>query len=189
MMMLARENYHLATPGALIIAAGTPYEILVRDARGLYKWSAPSLPFRGQIERRIVYHHTAGGHIGRRSPRSEVMDMISMARSSDFGLPYNFVQMPAPPWRTYYINDVDMCWPHTFGHNCATAVAAWGHFTDNDPPPQMVGRMLALADALATMWGEWVEEMQHRDAFATECPGERLSPLLPRRDAQRGAGE
>ena len=176
----------IPTPGVLVIAAGTPFSIIVRDARSIIRWSAATGEWDWNDERVIWYHHTAGGSMKKRSARSEVLDMIEMARESTYGLPYNFIVMPTHPFRIYYLNDVDRWWAHTWNYNHGTAIAAWGNYSLHQPPPPMVARMTALADALATMWGEWVGEMQHRDAFATECPGNNLSPLLPRRDRQRG---
>ena len=137
--------------------------------------------------RLIIYHHTAGGEVRRRSIREELWALIDTARESDWGLPYNFVVMPSPPYRIYYINDVDRCWPHTYDRNCDTAIAAFGNFSVDQPAVGLAPRMMALADALATMWGEWVRESQHRDWSATECPGTLLSPLLPSADRQRDA--
>jgi hypothetical protein len=183
--VLLRANAKTGTVGHLVIAAGTHYEIHVRDARSIYKWAKPSLPFRGDVERRIVYHHTAAGVAAKRSARYELNLLIEMARSSEWGLPYNFMVMPVPPFRVWYLNDVDMCWPHTFGHNCDTAIAAYGNFETDRPDPRLAKRMMALADALATMWGEWVEESQHRDWNATVCPGQHLAALLPGQAGQR----
>lgn len=173
--------------GFLVIAAGTRYEIAVRDARSFIRWAKPSLPFRGDVPRRIVYHHTAGGRVAKRTAQAELNVLIAMARDSEWGLPYNFIMMPAPPFRIFYLNDVDMCWPHTYGHNCDTAIAVYGNFEEERPDPRVPLRMMALADALATMWAVWVEETQHRDWNATVCPGAYLSPLLPRLEDQ-GAG-
>lgn len=175
-----------ARPGALVIAAGTPFEIAVRDARSIIKWSVPGGGLPWDVQRRFVYHHTAGGPVGQRSSRSEVLDAIAMSRGGRWGLPYNFLVMPARPWRIYYLNDVDQRWPHTWGHNDACAIAAWGNFSVSHPSPPLVGRMVALADALATMWGVWCPESQHRDHIATECPGNHLAPLLPSEARQRG---
>jgi hypothetical protein len=100
-------------------------------------------------------------------------------------VPYNFIVMPRHGFRIYYLNDVDSSCAHTYGFNWATAIAAVGDYSAHPPPDGMVGRMLRLADALASMWGERVTEIQHRDVFATECPGNLLSPLLPGQGRQR----
>jgi hypothetical protein len=97
-----------------------------------------------------------------------------------FGIPYNFLVEPFAPFRIWYLNDVDQAWPHTSGHNHHTAVAAWGNFDEVRPPRGLPARMHRLADALATMWGHWVPEMQHRDVYATRCPGAALGDMLRR---------
>ena len=172
--------------GALVIAAGTEWETIVRDARSLYRWAVRGRERLETDGRVIVYHHTAGGNTNAASQRVELARLAETASQSEWGLPYNFVVMPAPPFRAYYLNDVDSCWPHTYGYNHGTAIAAWGNYSQEHPDPGMVGRMVGLADALASMWGFWVPEIQHRDAAATECPGNHLSPLLPASNRQRG---
>lgn len=183
---LARAKSGEALAGVLVIAAGTPFSVIVRDARSLYSWANSTGEWDWGDERVIVYHHTAGGSLKRRSHRSEILDMMEMARHSQYGLPYNFIVMPTHPYRIYYLNDVDRWWGHTWGYNHGTAIAAWGNYSSNPPPDRMVGRMVELADSLATMWGEWVRETQHRDHMATECPGNLLAPLLPSAASQRG---
>jgi hypothetical protein len=185
-IQLSSGDGRYARAGVLVIAAGTPFSVIVRDARSIYGWAVGRDERDWDTDRLIAYHHTAGGSMKKRSDRSEVLDMVEMARASEWGLPYNFVVMPAHPWRIYYLNDVDLFYPHTWGHNHATAIAAWGNYSVDQPPPRMVERMVGLADALATMWGEWVREIQHRDVYATECPGNHLAPLLPGMYRQRG---
>lgn len=166
-------------PGVLLIAAGTPYETLVRDCRDLFRWSSPVTDAYKGTGRLIVYHHTAGQVPPQRSTYAQLQFLMQEARGGEWGLPYNFVVMPNEPHRVYYLNDVDQCWPHTYGHNCATAICAVGNFSRLIPPPKMVAKMIRLADALASMWGQHVPEVQHRDVYATECPGNFLSALLP----------
>lgn len=173
-------------PGALVIAAGTPFEIVVRDARSLYRWAERQPGSAVGPPHHIIYHHTASRAPKVRGQQNEMYQLALLASGSTWGLPYNFIVSPTPPYRIYYLNDVDLRWPHTFGFNGSTAIAAWGNYSVEEPPAEMVGRMTALADALATMWGEWVWETQHRDHQATECPGNRLSPQLPSETRQRG---
>lgn len=180
-----RENPRTGTVGILVIAAGTQYEIAVRDARSFIKWAERGGDVDRTWARGIVYHHTAGGVAAKRTARAELGLLIEMARSSQWGLPYNFVVMPAPPFRIWYLNDVDGCWPHTLHANCLTAIAAYGNYSVAKPDARMVGRMVGLADALATMWQAWVQEHQHRDFTPTECPGTNLAPLLPSLAHQR----
>lgn len=173
------------SPGAILVAAGTPWETLVRDVRSFYRWAEPTSPCYKGGKRTIVYHHTASGLPTGRSTHRELDFMLNLARGSRWGLPYNFLVMPGGHHRIYYLNDVDECWPHTIGHNSSTAIAAVGNYSTHVPRPTMVKRMLRLADALASMWGEWVPELQHRDVDATECPGTNLAPLLPQNGRQR----
>lgn len=172
--------------GVVIIAQGTPFQVTVRDARERGPWATMSEhPIEGR-KRTIIYHHTAGGVPAKRSMREEI-DLLEMMRNtSPWGLPYNFVVMPAPPFRVYYLNDVAGCWPHTWDHNCDTAIAAYGNFERDKPDQRLVDMMLRLGDALAEMWGEWLREAQHRDFIPTSCPGQHLSPLLPSLGKQRG---
>lgn len=183
--VVLRANAKTGTVGHLVIAAGTQFEIAVRDARSFIEWSAETVGIPVRNPRRVSYHHTAGGVAAKRSARYELNLLIEMARSSEWGLPYNFVVMPAPPFRIWYLNDIDKAWPHTYGDNGGTAIAAYGNYSVDRPDPRLPQRMMALADALATMWQSWVEETQHRDHQATECPGHHLTGLLPRLGLQR----
>jgi hypothetical protein len=167
--------------GALLIAAGSPWETVVRDARGIYPWASASVVANRKEGRMIVYHHTATSDYGRKRSREELQRLAEIAQGSDFGLPYNFVVSGIAPFRVWYLNDVDQCWPHTYGHNCATAVAAFGNYSEGPPHLGMVVKMLRLGDALAHMWGEWVPETLHGKVGATECPGTKLAPVLQSR--------
>jgi hypothetical protein len=187
METLMRANAKAGTVGALLIAAGTDWQIVVRDARQIMHWATPTAMRINEGGKLIVYHHTAGGVGAKRSARYELNLLIQMAHEAPYGLPYNFVVMPAPPFRVWYLNDLDRAWPHTYGYNWSTAIAAYGNYSEDQPDPRMVARMLRLADALASMWGEQVPEVQHRDVVATECPGNNLAPLLPAHGRQRDA--
>jgi hypothetical protein len=153
---------------------------VVRDVRHLNAWAVSSAIDLKDRKRTIVYHHTATGHVMRYSVRQALDAMDSVKNTAPYGLPYNFVVFPEYPWPVYYLNDVDQAWPHTYGWNHATAIAAWGNYSVDEPPTGLVRRMWHLADALATMWGEYIPEIQHRDVYATECPGNLLSPALRR---------
>jgi hypothetical protein len=95
-----------------------------------------------------------------------------------WGLPYNFIVEPAPPFRVWYLNDVDMGWPHTYGGNDACAIAGWGNYEVDSPPLGMVRKMGELADALAVMWDRSIPEHLHRQFTPTACPGVNLSAIL-----------
>jgi hypothetical protein len=187
LLRLSSSNFDRRLPGSLLVAAGTQYETQVRDARGLVEWSPLASRRHIKEDRLILYHHTAGEVPPHRSTRAELDALIVEARGGKWGLPYNFVVMPGGHHRIWYLNDIDANWPHTYGHNGATAIAAMGNYSHMIPRATMVERMLRLADALATMWGLQVPEWQHRDVYPTECPGHLLSPLLPQKDRQRSA--
>lgn len=179
MEALTHQMQRIGVPDRLVIAAGTAYATHVRDARQLFAWSRSS-GVSADRARTIVYHHTAG-----RQPlvhgRGQQLEWLQMeAAGGSFGLPYNFVVFPEPPHPIYYLNDVDLMWPHTYGWNHATAICALGNYEEWVPLRSMVTVMWRLADALATMWGQYVPEIQHRDVYATVCPGRFLSPMLKR---------
>lgn len=172
-------------PGILEIAAGTEWATTVRDVRPWGPWASPSAMTLQRKGHLVVYHHTAS-ELPSGSGWRAVREWLETARRTwPYGVPYNFIVMPRHGFRIYYLNDVDSAWPHTFGFNWATAIAAVGNYSLYDPPVGMVERMMRLADALASMWEERVQEVQHRDVFATECPGSRLAPLLPAQGRQR----
>lgn len=172
-------------PGVLEIASGTRFATTVRDVREMGPWATPGKPHKEGDPRVIFYHHTASAlPVGNRW--GAVAEWLAVGRREwPFGVPYNFIVMPRHGFPIYYLHDVDYAWPHTYGYNHATAIAAVGDYDAHEPPAGMVTRMLRLADALATMWGERVPEWQHRDVFATACPGRYLSPLLPQWGRQR----
>jgi hypothetical protein len=125
----------------------------------------------------LWWHHTCGPATAT-TAGEQLRVMASMARSAEYGLPYNFLVWPSPPNRVYYLNDVDGCWPHTYGHNCDVAVCAQGNYSVDYPPDGLVEQMKAVADALAAMWAVQLPCYGHRDCYATECPGNYLYPLL-----------
>lgn len=170
----------LGVPALIEIAAGTPFATVVYDARPLGPWSVRSAVYMKDRGRAIFYHHTGGGLTGKMSVGRALAEMREMSGSAPYGLPYNFIVMPTAPYRVFYLNDVDGAWPHTLNYNYATAIAAWGNYSTVEPSSGMARRMLRLGDALATMWGQYVPEYQHKDVSATECPGTLLSPLLRR---------
>lgn len=171
----------------LVIAAGTPHQTMVRDVRGEGRWATASVADTTMERRRIVFHHTADGYTGHVDPLGQLAMMELMRGQAPWGLPYNFIVFPNKGGRIWYLNDVDKGWPHTYGGNDATAIAGWGNYMEEEAPAVLVARMLRLADALASMWGRWIPEYQHRDFTPTKCPGSGLYGLLPREGRQRGA--
>jgi hypothetical protein len=110
--------------------------------------------------------------------KTQIARLEILRNASPWGLPYNFIVEPGRPWRIWYLNDVDMAWPHTYGGNDAVAIAAWGDYEEDRAPLGMVRRMGFLADALATMWDRYLPEHLHRDFTPTVCPGQHLSAIL-----------
>jgi len=172
-------------PATLMIAEGTEWETLVYDARQLGPWAKPTPGDVDPAQRDIIYHHTVAPPWAGQGWEYQLDAMERMRNEAPWGLPYNFVVFPTGRGRIWYLNDVDQRWPHTWAHNEATAIAAWGNFSLERPTRRLVGKMLKLADALASMWGRYIPESQHRDWYATECPGNNLSPHLPRAGQRR----
>lgn len=161
----------------LVIAEGTPYEIAVVDLRRGGVWSQSSGRRVTGPPSTLWWHHTCGSaqaeHQG-----LQLQTMVREAKAAEYGLPYNFLVWPTGDCPIYYLNDVDLCWPHTYGHNCDCAIAAQGNYSVLTPPDLMVERMKRLADALASMWAVQLPCYGHRDCYPTECPGNHLYPLL-----------
>jgi hypothetical protein len=161
----------------LIIAEGTPYATTVYDVRREALW-AHTTGRRGPVPPAALWWHHTCGLVHFTTPAEQLACLLREAGYAEYGLPYNFVVWPDDAATVYYLNDVDLCWPHTYGHNCDVAIAAQGNYSLYDPPAQMVSRMKQLADALATMWGVWLATYGHRDTYPTQCPGDKLYPLL-----------
>lgn len=176
--LLMRAVPSAGLPARLVIAAGTDYQVHVLDARPFGPWSEESKLQINKEARLIVYHHTASRAPVFERVNDQLASLQLLAKESPYGLPYNFIVIPAKPWRIFYLNDVDKCWPHTYNYNCATAIAALGNYETSEPPAVLSQRMGKLADALATMWGQYVPEKLHRDLGPTACPGQYLSARL-----------
>lgn len=161
----------------LTIAAGTPYAVDVFDVRRGQLWALSTGRRASGPPAALWWHHTCGPAVETAPPR-QVNAMLRMARTSEHGLPYNFIVWPTEGTPAYYLNDVDLCWPHTYGHNCDVAVAAEGNYETTEPPSAMVSKLMRLADALATMWNVTLPTYGHRDCYPTACPGKYLYPLL-----------
>jgi hypothetical protein len=164
----------------LLVAAGSRYSFVALDVRSLGPWSASSKLPIDEAERRIVYHHTASPGPDARSLKTQLARLEMLRNEGPWGLPYNFIVEPASPFRVWYLNDVDESWPHTYGGNQHVAIAAWGNFQEEYPHSGMVARMWRVADGLATMWGRYLPELQHRAFVATLCPGDNLTHALVR---------
>lgn len=177
MLQLTRGLQRIGVPDRLVIADGTQYRTSVLDCRSMGPWSEESRVSMDK-PRLIVYHHTASTP-SRLHMVGQQLDRLRMEASrAPFGLPYNFLIWPARPFRIFYLNDIDHAWPHTYGFNYATAIAALGNYEVDEPPEGLAERMTDLADALATMWGQYVPETTHRDVYPTACPGQFLYPKL-----------
>jgi hypothetical protein len=161
----------------LTIAEGTKHAITVWDARWDYPWARQSIGRAPGAPRCIFVHHTATARRCR-TAKDEWAAMLATAESAPFRLPYNFLIFPTASQRIYYLNDVDMAWPHTLNHNDCTAVCAWGNHHLVDAPTRMVQRMRRLILALQTMWGETLPVLAHRHVAGTACPGDRLFRAL-----------
>lgn len=158
---------------SLIIADGTPYATTVLDVRADRQWAQCEGDRAAGAPAAIYLHHTADSQ----SARWQLGQLDIMNRAADadeWGLPYNFVIWPGAEPNIYYLNDVDQCWPHTYGHNCDCAIAAWGNFEVNQGARLVALRMRRLVRALRLMWGEEVPTYGHREVFATACPGQYL---------------
>jgi hypothetical protein len=161
----------------LLIAAGSRHQVVVYDVRGLGPWAVPTRRVEGQA-RRVVYHHTASAAPDVRSLKTQLARLELERNGAPWGLPYNFIVEAFRPWRVWYLNDVDMAWPHTYGGNDACAIAGWGNYEEEPASLSMARRMGFLADALATMWDIYVPEHLHKQFTPTACPGRHLSAIL-----------
>jgi hypothetical protein len=161
----------------LIIAQGTPYETTVFDLRRGSVW-AQSTGRRGSTPPAALWWHHTCGQATETEPPRQVLCLAREAKHAEYGLPYNFVVWPTQGCPAYYLNDVDLCWPHTYGHNCDVAIAAQGNYDVAEPPAALVSKLMRLADALATMWGVQLPTYGHRDCYPTACPGQYLYPLV-----------
>jgi len=158
-----------ACPDRVIIADGTDWAIGVSDLRRDRSW-ATATGRRGLTHPGLVIHH-----VGRHGPGGwlypQMAYMHTAADRSPYGLAYNFLIFP--DGAIFYLNDVDLPWPHTRGHNHWCALGLAGHYSLASPTLKMADAAITLAGALASMWGitPWVVK-GHRDLGATVCPGD-----------------
>jgi len=157
----------------LIIGEGSEWEVTVYDVRHCAAWAQESFRRNPGPSQGIYWHHTVS-----RCDASDVEEqyqwLLNHRSEGPYGLPYNFIIFPASPHTVWYLNDIDRAWPHTYGHNDATAVCAVGNWDVNTPPQSLADRMWQVSHALMVMWGHPIEVYGHRDTFATACPGRYL---------------
>lgn len=168
------------TVQALVIADGTPDRTVVWDVRGLEQWAAPTGgPHPHSDPHPIIIHHTVTDPAGTHTRPGQLAHLRRIRDTAPYGLPYNFVLFPTG--RPWYVNDVDRCWPHTWGYNAATAIACAGNYELLRPGPAMLRRLATLVRALAHMWRPQHRcvVLAHRDVAATACPGRYLAPVVP----------
>ena len=167
----------------LVIAEGSEWETIVYDVRHLQHWSEPSGPNRIGPPKGIYWHHSVS-----RCPHSEpVMQyewLVAHIHSGTYGWPYNFVVFPEGARSIFYVNDVDTCRPHTYGHNSDVAICAIGNYEEDHPDGILPGVMWHLSHGLQVMWGCEIPVLGHRDVYATACPGKHLYAAL--KDLQLG---
>lgn len=163
----------------LVIGEGSEWEVTVYDVRHCAAWAQESFRRNPGPSQGIYWHHTVS-----RCDASDVEEqyqwLLNHRSEGPYGLPYNFIIFPASPHTVWYLNDVDKAWPHTYGHNDATAICAVGNWDVNTPPLELADRMWQVSHALMVMWGHPIEVYGHRDTFATACPGRYLYAELQR---------
>ena len=163
----------MADLDTLIIGEGSEWETTVYDVRHCAAWAQESFRRNPGPSQGLYWHHTVS-----RCDASDVEEqyqwLLNHRSEGPYGLPYNFIIFPASPHTVWYLNDVDKAWPHTYGHNDATAVCAVGNWDVNTPPLELADRMWQVSHALMVMWGQDIDVFGHRDTFATACPGRYL---------------
>ena len=157
----------------LIIGEGSEWEVTIYDVRHHAQWAQESFRRNPGPSQGIYWHHTVSRCDADATDTDAQYQWLLHHRSEGpYGLPYNFLVMPGNT--VWYLNDVDKAWPHTYGHNDATAVCAVGNWDVNTPPPGLAEKMWHLSHALMVMWGHEIPIFGHRDTFATACPGRFL---------------
>jgi len=163
----------MADLDTLVIGEGSEWEVTVYDGRHCAAWAQESFRRNPGPSQGIYWHHTVS-----RCDASDVEEqyqwLLNHRSEGPYGLPYNFIIFPASPHTVWYLNDVDKAWPHTYGHNDATAVCAVGNWDVNTPPQSLADRMWQVSHALMVMWGHPIDVFGHRDCYATACPGRYL---------------
>ncbi len=158
---------------ALVIAQGTEWETTVYDVRGREPWAVESFRRNPGPSQGIYWHHTVSTSTATELSY-QYQWLVEHRSGGPYGLPYNFIVFPSLPHHVWYLNDIDKAWPHTYGHNDATAVCAVGNWDTTVPPKSLADRMWHVSHALMNMWGDAIPIFGHRDTFATACPGRYL---------------
>jgi hypothetical protein len=176
---MAPSGVLMEPPDEVVIGQGSEWETTVLDVRGDAAWAQESFRRNPGPSQGIYWHHTVS-----RSDASEVEEqyqwLLNHRNEGPYGLPYNFIVFPSAPHHVWYLNAVDKAWPHTYGHNDATAICAVGNWDANTPPDTLAERMWHLSHALMVMWGHDIPVFGHRDTYATACPGRYLYADLQR---------
>ena len=161
----------------LVIGEGSEWEVTVYDARTSASWAVESFRRNPGPSQGLYWHHTVSRceDVG---VEEQYKWLLNHKDQGPYGLPYNFVVFPREPHNVWYLNDVDKAWPHTYGHNDATAVCAVGNWDVTPTPPGLADKMWRVSHALMVMWGQDIDVHGHRDTFATACPGRYLYAQL-----------
>lgn len=161
----------------LVIAQGTEWETEVQDVRRTGWWANPTWEPMPPLQRELFLHHTVTGWDSF-GEWEELRYLVDIAREGQWGLPYNFVMFPTFPHRIWYLNDVDISYPHTYANNQDTALAVVGNFEHDPLTNTLAGAIERWVGAMRHMWGNPTMPLRgHRDVFATACPGANLYPL------------
>ena len=157
----------------LVIAEGSEWEVTVYDVRHCAQWAQESFRRNPGPSQGIYWHHTVS-RCEETGVEEQYKWLLNHRSEGPYGLPYNFLIMSREPFHVWYLNDVDKAWPHTYGHNDATAICAVGNWDVTPTPPGLADKMWQVSHALMVMWGEEIPVFGHRDTFATACPGRNL---------------
>ena len=176
---MASGGVLMADLDTLIIAEGSEWETTVYDVRHCAQWAQESFRRNPGPSQGIYWHHTVS-RCDASDPEEQYQWLLNHRSEGPYGLPYNFIIFESHPHTGWYLNDIDHAWPHTYGHNDATAVCAVGNWDVNTPPPGLADKMWQVSHALMVMWGHPIEVYGHRDTFATACPGRFLYADLQR---------
>ena len=161
----------------LVIGEGSEWEVTVYDVRHCAQWAQESFRRNPGPSQGIYWHHTVS-RCDASDPEEQYKWLLNHRSEGPYGLPYNFIIFPSSTG--WYLNDVDKAWPHTYGHNDATAICAVGNWDINTPPQSLADKMWQVSHALMVMWGHPIDVFGHRDTFATACPGRFLYADLQR---------
>ncbi len=176
----------------LTIAEGTEWQTTVWDAREFANWADVSYFGKHDSPESLFVHHWAAQRWGYKSIHwyDQVGCLLAEALAGPYGLPYNFIVFNSGENRIWYLNDIDLYWPHTYNNNGECALAVPGNFEPYIPSPQrkpyvadeptdeLVTTIARLHGALSAMWEKRLILLGHRDVYATACPGANLYSRL-----------